>query len=130
MDNENKFEVWSIIWTDLTVENAEEVKKFYQEVVSWKSTPEDMGGYFDYHMSTPESGKRVAGICHSRGPNKDLPPQWLVYMIVEDMDRSISRCIKLGGKVVAGPKELGPSRFCVIQDPAGAVAALFMPKSE
>lgn len=129
MSNSAKSEVGTITWTDLTVANAEAVRDFYSAVVGWKSSPVDMGGYNDYNMNTPESGKTAAGICHTRGVNAELPPQWLVYITVEDVDKSAARCVELGGKVIAGPKGMGGhGRYCVIQDPAGAVAALFTPQ--
>jgi len=43
---------------------------------------------------------------------------------VEDVDQSVERCLELGGRLIDGPRSAGQSRFCVIQDPAGAVAAL------
>ena len=47
---------------------------------------------------------------------------------VENVDTSAARCVELGGKVLIEPKGMGGyGRFCVIQDPAGAVAALFQP---
>jgi predicted enzyme related to lactoylglutathione lyase len=129
VSNSAKSEVGTITWTDLTVANAEAVRDFYSAVVGWKSSPVDMGGYNDYNMNTPESGKTAAGICHTRGVNAELPPQWLVYITVEDVDKSAARCVELGGKVIAGPKGMGGhGRYCVIQDPAGAVAALFTPQ--
>jgi predicted enzyme related to lactoylglutathione lyase len=77
-------------------------------------------------MNEPSTGKAVAGICHARGENANLPPQWLIYINVEDLEKSIANCVGLGGKVVAGPKNMGKQGgFCVIQGPAGAVAALF-----
>ena len=77
-------------------------------------------------MNAPESGDTIAGICHTRDSNADLPPQWLIYITVENLDQSISSCKELGGKVIAGPKSMaGYGRYCVIEDPAGAVAALF-----
>jgi predicted enzyme related to lactoylglutathione lyase len=66
----------------------------------------------------------VGGICHARGSNSNLPPQWLIYVQVEDVARSAERCVELGGTVLDGPRSLGESRFCVIQDPAGAVMGL------
>ena len=33
-------------------------------------------------------------------------------------------CVELGGQVIDGPREMGGQTFCVIRDPAGAVAAL------
>ena len=124
MGKSEKPEVGTITWTDLTVENAEEVKNFYSEVVGWKSTLHDMGGYHDFDINAPSTGETVTGICHARGDNANLPPQWLIYITVEDVDKSAKRCVELGGKLVDGPRMMGNSRFCVIQDPAGAVAAL------
>jgi hypothetical protein len=80
-------------------------------------------------MTSPESGTTMAGICHSRGVNADLPPQWLIYFTVKDADAAAKKCEEMGGKIIAGPKDMGKyGRYCVIQDPAGAVAALFSPK--
>lgn len=127
--SENRNVVGSITWTDLTIENAEEVKNFYSEVVGWKAEPVDMGGYSDFNMNVPTNGEAVAGICHARGGNADLPPQWLIYITVENVEKSAARCVELGGKVIAEPKGMsGSDRYCVIQDPSGAVAALFEPK--
>ena len=125
MGNENSFEKGSITWMDLTVKNAEEVRDFYRSVVGWTFEPVDMGGYSDFNMLMPDSGKSVAGICHARGVNADIPSQWLIYITVEDIDKSVASCLELGGKVLVGIKSMGKSRYCVIQDPAGAVAALF-----
>lgn len=118
-------DVGAITWHDLTVTNAEEVRDFYQAVVGWQALPEDMGGYSDFSMLSPTSGECVGGICHARGSNAEIPPQWLVYITVEDVDRSAARCVELGGQVIVGPRPLGDDRFCVIRDPAGAVCALY-----
>ena len=114
----------TVVWTDLTVPNAEEVRDFYQAVVGWKSEPTEMGGYNDFSMVAP-GGQTVAGVCHARGGNADLPAQWLIYITVRDLDASIASVRKLGGDVVAGPKGEGEGRFCVIRDPAGAICALY-----
>lgn len=74
-----------ISWFDLTVENADEVRDFYEKVVGWTSSQVEMGGYSDFNMETPEQ-KTVAGICHARGENADLPAQWMIYINVADLD--------------------------------------------
>jgi len=116
----------SIMWRDLTVPNATEISKFYSEVAGWQPEPHDMGTYYDFNMLN-DDGECVAGICHARGSNANLPPQWLIYITVPDVDASARRCIELGGKVLDGPRSMGDARFAVIQDPAGAVAALYQP---
>ena len=51
----------------------------------------------------------------------------MLYIVVDDLDRSIDRCKARGGAVVAGPKKMGDARYCVIRDPAGAHTALYQP---
>jgi hypothetical protein len=115
-------------WIDLTVADAAAVRAFYSQVTGWASSPVSMGDYDDYNMVAPGTEEPAAGICHARGSNADLPPQWLIYITVADVDASASRCVELGGKILAGPRGMGSyGRYCVIQDPAGAVAALFTP---
>lgn len=115
----------TIVWTDLTVEKAPAIAEFYEAVVGWKPEALDMGEYDDFNMVLPSTGKTVAGICHARGQNVKLPPQWLMYIVVENLDASMAECWAKGGRVIVGPKDIGPGeRFCVVRDPAGAVAAL------
>ncbi|HET9226957.1 MAG TPA: VOC family protein [Thermoanaerobaculia bacterium] len=122
-----KPEVGTIGWHDLTVPNADEVRDFYTAVTGWKPQGLNMGDYEDYVMLAP-GGQGVAGVCHARGSNAGVPPQWLIYITVEDVDESIRQCEQRGGKVLHGPRDLGTyGRFCVIQDPAGAVAGLIAP---
>ncbi len=90
-----------------------------------------MGDYSDYMMSTVESETPVAGICHARGQNKNLPPQWLMYVSVLDLQTSLNTCVALGGKVVCPTRAMGSyGTMAVIQDPAGAVLALIQPPTE
>jgi predicted enzyme related to lactoylglutathione lyase len=116
--------VGSIAWTDLTVENAPAVCDFYQDVAGWTPAPVAMGEYDDFVMRDA-NGDGVSGVCHARGENAGLPAQWLIYIVVADLDQSIAACHKHGGKVISEPRKHGTSRFAVIQDPAGAVAGLY-----
>lgn len=123
-----KPEVGTIGWVDLTVENADGIRNFYQNVVGWKDEAVAMGEYNDYMMKTPVSETAVAGVCYKQGVNKDLPSQWLIYITVANVDQSAAQVTALGGKLLVQPKSMGSyGRYCVIQDPAGAVSALFEP---
>jgi predicted enzyme related to lactoylglutathione lyase len=125
----NKPEVGTIGWTDLTISNAEDIRDFYSKVVGWKPQPLSMGQYDDFVMNTPETKTAVAGVCHALGGNACLPPQWLIYITVADIDASIASCKKLGGKILVESKNYADmGRYCVIQDPSGAVCALFESK--
>ena len=64
MSDKTDTEIGSITWTDLAVNNSEEIKEFDGKVVGWECEPFDMRGYNDFNMKTPDSGKTIAGICH------------------------------------------------------------------
>jgi predicted enzyme related to lactoylglutathione lyase len=112
-------------WVDLTVPEAERLRDFYASVVGWRPQGVDMGEYEDWNMLLPNEDRPTAGICHARGINAALPPVWMIYLVVEDLDRSIERVRSLGGELVMEPRSMGTSRYCVIRDPAGAVCALY-----
>ena len=120
----------TVSWFDLTVPNADTVRDFYCAVAGWSPMPVEMGGYSDYCMMPPGSKTPAAGICHARGVNADLPPQWLIYITVPNLASSLKACVAKGGKVLRPAKSMGGARMAVVRDPAGAVAALFEPEKK
>jgi len=124
--SEKGSEFGKIGWIDLTVPDAVQVRDFYSKVVGWSSSSVSMGDYDDFCMIPKGSEVPSAGVCHARGKNAEIPAQWIIYITVEDLDNSLEACTSNGGELVSGPREMGDgSRYCVIKDPAGAVAALF-----
>jgi len=118
--------VGNIGWFDITTANAENLKDFYSKVVGWEAETFSMGDYDDFVMVLPGTDTPVAGICHSRGSNKDLPKGWIIYITVKDIDYSIANVISLGGKQITPIKKQGEiGRYCVVEDPAGGVLALY-----
>ena len=111
-------------WVDLSIGDAARSKDFYCKVIGWKSTDVEMGTYSDFNLNLPGSGETMAGICHARGMNANLPAQWLMYVRVVDVAASAAEAERQKGKVLDGPRRMGGSNFCVIQDPDGAVMAL------
>ncbi|GMU51576.1 MAG: hypothetical protein AMXMBFR33_07220 [Candidatus Xenobia bacterium] len=115
----------TIGWLDITVEDATTLRDFYAEVVGWKAEGLSMGDYDDYVMQDPQ-GQGVAGICHARGSNAELPPMWIPYFVVSDLDQSLEAARRRGGELIGGVRgAAGQDRFAVVRDPAGAVAALY-----
>jgi predicted enzyme related to lactoylglutathione lyase len=119
--------VGSIGWIDMTTGDAGGVRDFYRAVVGWEAEDVDMDGYADYVMKIPGSGDGVAGVCHARGSNADLPAGWLIYITVADVEASAAACVEYGGKVLVEPRGLAGGRFCVVEDPGGSAAALYQP---
>jgi len=116
--------IGSIVWTDLTVDNADEVRDFYSKVVGWKHENVSMGDYNDYVMKPNTDDGGAKGICHARGDNANMPAQWMIYVSVADVHIAAKACTDNGGKVLDGPRKMGNHEFAVIQDPAGAVMGI------
>lgn len=114
-------------WIDITVDDANGLRDFYADVVGLVPDAVSMGEYDDFNMTMPASGEPVCGICHARGSNKDLPGGWMVYFVVDDVDASAAACTAKGGNILVEPRGLAGGRFCVIEDPSGATAALYQP---
>ena len=127
MARKSKPRIGAVAWTDLTVKAAPKVRDFYAGVVGWKVTEVPMEGYSDYGMTRPADGEMVAGICHERGENANLPLQWLIYVNVANLRTSLARCRKLGGKVICPARKMMGGHMAVVRDPAGAVLALYQP---
>jgi uncharacterized protein len=117
----------NIAWADLTVPDAEPLRDFYARVTGMTTSAVDMGGYSDFCLHEA-GGDPVAGVCHARGGNANLPPVWLIYLTVSDLDDSMRGVQELGGAIVSGPHKMGEDRYCVIKDPAGAYSALYEKK--
>ncbi len=113
-----------ILWRDLTVDQAEVVRDFYCKIAGWEYSEHNMGNYSDYNIIDPDTKEVIAGICHKKGPNANIPSQWLLYTTVENLEEKLQICRDMGGKVLDGPRKMGGSNFAVIQDPAGAVMGL------
>ncbi len=122
--------IGSIEWRDLTVENAEQVSEFYQQVIGWRRESVSMGDYSDFNMTLPNDDQTVAGVCHARGGNANLPAQWMMYVRVADVKQSAEKVVELGGKVLSEPSSYAGDTYYVIQDPAGAVMTLFSKSSD
>jgi predicted enzyme related to lactoylglutathione lyase len=118
--------VGKIEWVDLTVPDAPRLRDFYHEVIGWEPSPVAMGDYSDFNMTIPGGATPAAGICHARGGNASIPPQWMIYVSVADAKASAAACMRLGGKIVV---DRAPE-FYILQDPAGAVMAIMQAKGK
>ena len=118
-------ETGKIGWIDMTVADAEGLRDFYAAVTGLVPEAVSMGDYADFNMTLPANGTPVAGICHARGSNAEMPGGWLVYFTVADVEASVSEASARGGKVLVEPRSLAGGRFAVIEDPGGGVAAVY-----
>jgi predicted enzyme related to lactoylglutathione lyase len=112
-------------WTDLSTSDAEGAQRFYTGLFPWE--PEDLplpeGGVYTMLLL---DGKRACAISAAR---EGQMTAWLSYVTVDDVDAAARRVGELGGTPLAEPFDvMEAGRMAVVQDPTGAVFALWQPR--
>jgi predicted enzyme related to lactoylglutathione lyase len=73
-------------------------------------------------------GKSVAGAM--RQPMEGMPPFWMTYFNVADVDESVGKAVELGAQVFAPAFDVpGIGRMAVLGDPAGAAFSVMASES-
>jgi uncharacterized protein len=109
-------------WFDLMTPDTEGAKRFYGEITGWKTSQFPSGDYEVWE----NKGKGLGGVM--KPPMAGMPPHWMGYVLVDDVDAMLERAQRKGAKVVAKPTDIpNTGRFAVLTDPQGATFALFKP---
>lgn len=119
------------VWYELMTTDTEAAKGFYGEVAGWGAQPAPLPGtaYTLFTVgATPECGlmKQPEEACKAGAGPGDVPPSWIGYVGVEDVDATTEQAKRLGGAVYMPPTDIPTvGRFSVIADPQGAALGLF-----
>lgn len=112
-------------WLELMTTDVEAAKQFYAELFGWTLEDMPMPGMEEQGLTYTVFGMgkdRFGGIMPMQCDEPGTPPGWGSYITVEDADATAAKAEALGGKVLLPPRDIpGVGRFCMIQDPQGAV---------
>jgi predicted enzyme related to lactoylglutathione lyase len=115
-------------WADLGSPDAAAAKRFYTALFGWAAEDRPMGPDAFYTMLTID-GHSVAALYQQEPAPAAAPPQWLSYISVGSANESAQRAKELGGSVLMDPFDvLDVGRMAMVQDPTGAVVALWEPR--
>jgi uncharacterized protein len=113
-------------WVDLGTSDAGGAKAFYGALLGWDFDDVPVPDSPPYSMARI-GGRSVAAVYGKRDDAQ--PSAWLSYVTVEDADATAARAAELGGTVISPPFEvMDAGRMAVLQDPTGAVFAVWQPK--
>jgi len=74
-------------------------------------------------------GKDVAALYGMGRHQQGLPPHWNSYISVDNADEAAAKARELGGSVLGEVMEvMEAGRMAMVQDPTGAIVALWQPK--
>jgi predicted enzyme related to lactoylglutathione lyase len=111
-------------WHELHTTDRARAQKFYAQLVGWEIKEFPMGPGEVYAMCLL-NGKDIGGITKSK-ETADVPPHWLAYIAVDNVDASAAKATELRAKVLNPPMDIpNAGRFAVVADPQGAVFALY-----
>ena len=115
------------VWHELMTTNTKSAADFFSQVAGWKPQPWGEDPPYTVFMA---GGKSMAGLMALPEAARAMgaPPSWLTYISTPDVDNGARQVVSLGGKVVKEAADIPTiGRFAVVQDPQGAVFALFKP---
>ena len=111
----------SFFWYDLMTTDTKAAAAFYGDVVGWGTQAAGTPGY-DYTLFTVQ-GQGLLGLMDIPADAKAMgvPPSWMGYIAVDDVDAAAATLTSLGGKIHKPPQDIpGVIRFAVVADPQGA----------
>lgn len=118
-------------WNELNTTDHRGAWTFYSSLFGWKRTTEfDMGEMGPYAMfrHPADPGEEAMGGMSDIARHMGLPPHWLHYVNVDDLDGAVERIESGGGAILNGPMEVpGGGRIVQAKDPQGGAFALFEP---
>jgi predicted enzyme related to lactoylglutathione lyase len=106
-------------WAELTSDDIEGAKKYYEAVFGWgaETHGEGQGSYTEWKLG----GRSIGGAMPKPpGMPAEVPPHWNVYFSVADADEAVKKIEALGGSVVMAPFEIEPGRMAVVGDDQGS----------
>ena len=107
-------------WNELGTSDLDGAASFYRELFGW-STQQFENNPEPYLLIEGADG-RNGGM---RPAEPGMPPFWLVYFAVADLDAALASVAELGGSLHAGPIDIGVAKIAIVGDPQGAVFALY-----
>ena len=115
-------EVGQFVWMDLLTKQPEAQTRFYKGIADYTVAQNDASGVNnDFFLKT--NGVVRAGVLEV--PDKDILPNWLPYVRVNNIVDSVVKTTQLGGTVILEPSmNLFNGKLAVILDPTGAALGI------
>ena len=111
----------ALVWNELASPDLDASSAFYSNLFDWEIAPFE--GSPTPYLSIKNGGRSNGGIRELSPPG--VPPHWLVYFGVQDIDAALAKVEELGGTKMAGPIDIQMAKIGIVRDPQGAMLALY-----
>jgi predicted enzyme related to lactoylglutathione lyase len=114
----------TVAWCEADTTDLEGTVSYYSRVFGWATKVDGEGPHRYVHF---KNGDRMVGgamqVQKEWGP---VPSHWAVCFAVTDVDITVQKARKAGGRAVVAPTTIpGTGRFAVLADPQGATFQVF-----
>ncbi len=110
------------VWFDLRTDDAAASRAFYEELLGWEVSDVPVG---NAEVPMIGSGAPWASIVSDDTDHRG----WFPYVQVDDLEVATERALELGATTLRTPAEGPAGTYTPIQEPGGAVFALFQPRT-
>ncbi|MBB4634761.1 VOC family protein [Longimicrobium terrae] len=110
-------------WTELATRDLAKAERFYTGLLGWTADTFTRGPV-PYTLFLRD-GEPVAGMLRLAQSMDGIPPHWMPFFAVTDVEGDLRRAEEMGAVRLVGPEPLaGVGRFATMQDPQGAAFSI------
>ena len=119
----------TIHWTELMTSDVEAAKSYYGDICGWEFETNNMPSGEAYTIARIRGEMAVGIMSLSDIPGGEhIPPHWLSYLAVKDVDDAVARTRAAGGTINRDCFDIPDvGRIAIVTDPTGAVIGLMTP---
>ncbi len=128
----NSAALGKFVWYELVTPDIKKSSDFYTKVVGWEFQDRSADAHMPYSVFNAAGGKQLGGFMTlTADMPANIPPHWMPYIYVPDIDTKTNEAKKLGATVIV-PSKVVPNmgKFSILKDPQGAVFALWQALEE
>jgi len=115
----------ALTWAELATRDTAAAKSFYTSLFGWKEKTSTGAGMTYTEFNVPEQPPG-AGMMEMNAQMAGVPPHWLLYFQVADVDASANKASGLGASLLVPPTDIpNTGRFSVVREPLGTEFAIY-----
>lgn len=118
------------VWHHLATSDVDAAKSFYTQILPWKAQEWELDENYTVFLN---NGEALGGVrpLEDELKSRGIPPHWMPYVCVYDVDACSRQVKALGGELRMGPNEISNGGcWAVVSDPQGASIGLFEPEGK
>jgi predicted enzyme related to lactoylglutathione lyase len=107
-------------WNELLTSDQAAALGFYHELFGWERLLDHDMGPMGVYVIYGRQGRQLGGMVTMK-----MPPAFMYYVQVDDLDAALARATKMGARLLNGPMTVpGGARIVQLFDPQGAAFSL------